>query len=705
MSDDMHDPFEQLKGAKAPDPRAEARKRALAAGMAAFEAAQEKSSPATQGSSWGQRLMSIITSWKGKSIMDMRLPIGTAAIALLVLPLGYQLYTTTSMTPADVAITQQVIDKAPIELEVQEERPEAPVANAPPKSETTVQLGRDQVAAAAAEPAPADLDDGLMDAEVARQAAPMVGGNTGVAAPQQLESMAPAGAGFAESAAKMMPAPTPSIMVLPTEPTGDEFTSFDEQRLKAVADEPVSTFSIDVDTASYAYVRRMLEDGYVPEPDAVRIEEMLNYFPYDYVPAESADVPFKPTIGVYPTPWNPRTQLLQIGIKGYVPATGEDKPSNLVFLIDTSGSMDEADKLPLLKRAFALLVDQLSANDTVSIVVYAGSAGVVLEPTVATEKAKILGALDQLAAGGSTAGAAGIELAYRLAEQGRVTGGTNRVILATDGDFNVGIDDPEALEDFIKSKRESGTTLSVLGFGRGNLDDATMQALAQNGNGNASYISSFREAQKVLVEEMGGTLDMIAKDVKIQVEFNPAVVSEYRLIGYETRALNREDFNNDAVDAGDIGAGHTVTALYEITPVGSGAEMIEPLRYGQVTETPAADGEIAFLRMRYKLPDSDVSQLIEQPVTAEAVYGDIADASEDMRFAAAVAAFGQKLKGSNYGSSMGWDEIEALARSGRGADDSGYRAEFIQLVDAASLLKPDTDTDPCDSAASGEVCE
>ncbi|WP_332700014.1 vWA domain-containing protein [Devosia sp.] len=684
MSDDMHDPFEQLKGAKAPDPRAEARKRALAAGMAAFEAAQEKSSPATQGSSWGQRLMSIITSWKGKSIMDMRLPIGTAAIALLVLPLGYQLYTTTSMTPADVVVRQQTaVDKAPAEVAVEERQELAATSDAVTQATSPV---------VAPEPQLAEMDGSSADAEMAREVAPL----GGVVAPAPMATMAPAGK-MAESV--YLPGP------IATEPSGDQFTNFDEQRLKAVADEPVSTFSIDVDTASYAYVRRMLEDGYVPEPDAVRIEEMLNYFPYGYAPAESAEVPFKPTIGVYPTPWNPKTQLLHIGIKGYVPAVTEDKASNLVFLIDTSGSMDEADKLPLLKRAFALLVDQLSANDTVSIVVYAGSAGVVLEPTVATEKAKILGALDQLAAGGSTAGAAGIELAYRLAEQGRVTGGTNRVILATDGDFNVGIDDPEALEDFIKSKRESGTTLSVLGFGRGNLDDATMQALAQNGNGNASYISSFREAQKVLVEEMGGTLDMIAKDVKIQVEFNPAVVSEYRLIGYETRALNREDFNNDAVDAGDIGAGHTVTALYEITPVGSGAEMIEPLRYGQVTETPAADGEIAFLRMRYKLPDSDVSQLIEQPVTAEAVYGDIADASEDMRFAAAVAAFGQKLKGSNYGSSMGWDEIEALARSGKGADDSGYRAEFIQMVDAASLLKPDTDTDPCDSAASGEVCE
>jgi Ca-activated chloride channel family protein len=698
MSDDnMPDPFDKLRGTAAPDPRAEAKKRALAAGMAAFEAAQKKSSPTTQGTAWGQRLTSIITSWKGKSIMDMRLPIGTAAIALLVLPLGYQLYSTTSMTPADavpprpvISVEQPPVDQ-PAEIAVAEEPADKSaevVANtmaSPATTTTETEGGRDQSVVApepvsTAEMAP-DLDDGLMDKEVARQEAPVVGG---VVAPQQMQSAAPAGAAMESDAYLAAPAPMPSIVALPTEPSGDEFTSFDEQRLKAVADEPVSTFSIDVDTASYSYVRRQLEDGYVPEPDAVRIEELINYFPYAYPAADSAAVPFKPSMAVYPTPWNPKTQLLHIGIKGYVPDAGEDKPSNLVFLIDTSGSMDEPDKLPLLKRAFALLVDQLSANDT---------AGVVLEPTVATEKARILGALDQLAAGGSTAGAEGIELAYRLAEQGKVTGGTNRVILATDGDFNVGIDNPEDLEDFIKAKRDSGTTLSVLGFGRGNLDDATMQALAQNGNGNASYISNFREAQKVLVEEMGGTLDMIAKDVKIQVEFNPAVVSEYRLIGYETRALNREDFNNDAVDAGDIGAGHTVTAIYEITPVGSGAELIDPLRYGETTETPAAGGELAFLKMRYKLPESDVSQLIEQPVTADLVYGDIGEISDDMRFAAAVAAFGQKLKDSNYGSAMGWDEIAALARSGKGEDESGYRAEFIRLIKDASLLRPDTDVD------------
>ena len=694
--DDMHDdPLSRLKGTAAPDPRAEAKQRALAAGMAAFAAAQEKTGTVPQGNQWGQRLTSIIRSWKGKSIMDMRLPIGTAAIALLILPLGYQLYTTTSMTPADAALQQPVLVEPPAEL-AREER-----AGTPATAAKSAEADHDRNLA----PEPMSAADAMMDAEVAQDFAPVAGGNSAVTL-QRAQPMAPAGA-LAESDALAMPspAPMPSVKLQATEPSGDTFSSFDEQRLKVVADEPVSTFSIDVDTASYSYTRRLLEDGYVPEPDAVRIEELINYFPYGYPAAESASAPFRPTMAVYPTPWNPKTQLLHIGIKGYVPEVGEDKASNLVFLIDTSGSMDEPDKLPLLKRAFGLLVDQLSANDRVSIVVYAGSAGVVLEPTAATEKAKILGALDQLAAGGSTAGAAGIELAYRLAEQARVDGGTNRVILATDGDFNVGIDNAEDLETFIKAKRDSGTTLSVLGFGRGNLDDATMQALAQTGNGNASYISSFREAQKVLVEEMGGTLDMIAKDVKIQVEFNPAMVSEYRLIGYETRGLNREDFNNDAVDAGDIGAGHTVTAIYEITPAGSGAELVDPLRYGEATEVPAAGGELAFLKMRYKLPESEVSQLIEQPVTAEVVYGDISEVSDDMRFAAAVAAFGQKLKGSDYGSAMGWDEIEALARSGKGEDDSGYRAEFIQLVDAASLLKPDTDTDPCDSSASGEVCE
>lgn len=482
----------------------------------------------------------------------------------------------------------------------------------------------------------------------------------------------------------------PAPYAQPVPPSGDSFARFDEQRLKVAAEEPVSTFSIDVDTASYSYVRRQLEDGFVPVPEAVRVEELLNYFPYDYAPAPSAEVPFQPTLKVYPTPWDARTQLLQIGIKGFEPPATADTKSNLVFLIDTSGSMAEPDKLPLLKRAFGLLLDQLSANDTVSIVTYAGSAGVALTPTSADNKAGILAALNDLEAAGSTAGAEGIALAYQLAEDARVDGGTNRVILATDGDFNVGINDPEALKDFIAGKRRSGIGLSVLGFGRGNLDDATMQALAQNGDGNASYISSFAEAKKVLVEEIGGTLHTIARDVKIQLEFNPARIAEYRLIGYETRALNREDFNNDAVDAGDVGAGTTVTALYEITPVGSGGEKIEPLRYGSETLAAADSDELAFLKLRYKLPGSAVSQLLEVPVTPEVVYADIAAAGVDAQFAAAVAAFGQKLRGSAYGAAMDWAEIRTLARAGRGADEGGYRAEFVRLVDMAGLLQPDS---------------
>jgi Ca-activated chloride channel family protein len=685
------DPFEALKSSAVPPPRAAARERALAAAREAFDAEQKKSAQAPKGNPAGGRLMSIINSLKGISIMDMRIPVGTAAIALLVLPLGWQLYNTTSLTPTSQLVPQV---NQPVELAVSDAdaAPEpAPLTEAREEAPLDAEMALADQAEAVAPVAPAPMMSAESEVGRAVAATKMVG------APSSVMSAAPAGGMMAESAADYMP---PSQAVIPS---GDEFAEFEEQRLKVAAEEPVSTFSLDVDTASYAYTRRQLEDGYVPERDAVRIEELINYFPYAYPAAESADVPFRPTVMVYPTPWNDKTQILQIGIKGFEPEM-TDARSNLVFLIDTSGSMDEPDKLPLLKRAFGLLLEQLSANDTVSIVTYAGSAGVALKPTSADNKAEIMAALDQLWAGGSTAGAEGIELAYRLAEDARIEGGTNRVILATDGDFNVGIDDPEKLKDFIADKRQSGVSLSVLGFGRGNLDDATMQALAQNGNGNASYISSFAEAKKVLVEEIGGTLHTIAKDVKVQVEFNPAVVSEYRLIGYETRHLNREDFNNDAVDAGDVGAGTTVTALYEITPAGSGGELVDPLRYGG-TDAGTPSEEIAFLKMRYKLPDSDVSQLIEQPVTAEVVYGDIAEAGVDAQFAAAVAAFGQKLKSSAYGTAMSWDDVEALAQAGRGADEGGYRAEFIRLVDMASLLKPDTQTDVCDASASGEECD
>jgi Ca-activated chloride channel family protein len=697
-SDNEFDTLEGLKSVRIPAPSEAARRRALDAAMLAFDEAQgagtNKSSNGTQGSGLWARLRSIVPqrSW----IMDTRitLGLGTAAVALLLLPLGYQLYTSTAITPIGVPPVQQSVavgedaeQTALADTRLREQDGALTTSNQNTNG-NGVRTAPSATVANEAAPVPqsAPLGEIAPSAPVMAQksAAPSLGRAPGTS---PADAMSASG-GYAPSRPELLIAPAPEpMMVAPTDPSGDVFTQFKENPVKIVKEEPVSTFSIDVDTASYSYVRRALNDGWLPEPDAVRIEEMINYFNYDYPAPDTAETPFKSTLQIYPAPWNPKTQLLQIGIKGYVPTVTEDKASNLVFLLDTSGSMEDADKLPLLKRAFGLLVDQLGANDTVSIVAYAGSAGVVLEPTKATDKAKILRALEALSAGGSTAGAEGIELAYRLAEQSKVDGGINRVILATDGDFNVGIDDPEDLKTFIKGKRDAGISLSVLGFGRGNLGDDTMQALAQNGNGNASYIDSFKEAQKVLVQEMGGTLETIAKDVKIQIEFNPAVVAEYRLVGYETRALNREDFNNDKVDAGDIGAGHTVTAIYEITPVGSGAELNDPLRYG--TDTPAAAvmpaDEIGFLKMRYKAPDGDVSKLIETPITQSLAVDSLAGASDDARWAAAVAAFAQKLKGSNYGD-MTYAQIKALAQGARGSDENGYRAEFMQLLNSAEII-------------------
>lgn len=678
MTDPNDDKLRRLAQSQFPTPAEGARRRALEAAMLAFDAAEteagKESARRPQGSGWGARLRSIVPSrsW----IMDTRITmgLGTAAVALLLLPLGYQLYSSTAFTPMPMGpgasrSTQALDDVAPT---VVTQQAEGLAAATTPSAELSVTV---------AEPAPVMAEKAAPTQQIAgRNAAPAL-------APMAAAPVMDAEAPTAEMAVGL-PAPSP-VLVRPTDVSGDQFTGFDESPVKLTSEAPVSTFSIDVDTASYAYLRRSLTDGFLPAPDAVRIEELINYFDYDYAPPTDAGTPFSTSIEVYPTPWKVGTQLVQIGIKGYVPPAGEDKPSNLVFLLDTSGSMEEPDKLPLLKRAFALLVNQLGANDTVSIVAYAGSAGVVLPPTQATDRAAILAALENLAAGGSTAGAAGIELAYSLAEQNLVPGGINRVILATDGDFNVGIEDPEALKDFIKSRRDAGVSLSVFGFGQGNYGDDTMQALAQNGNGNASYIDSFKEAQKVLVEEIGGTLETIAKDVKIQVEFNPAVVAEYRLIGYETRALNREDFNNDAVDAGEIGAGHTVTALYEITPVGSGAALNDPLRYGG--ETPASavlpSDEIGFLKLRYKAPDGDVSKLIETPISQSLVIENLDQASDNARWASAVAAFGQKLRGSSYGQ-MSFEAIEDLARTALGRDANGYRAEFLQLVRLAQSLTP-----------------
>lgn len=465
----------------------------------------------------------------------------------------------------------------------------------------------------------------------------------------------------------------------------DKFEDIKTNTVKLVSEEPVSTFSIDVDTSSYAFVRRALNSGYLPQADSVRIEEMINYFDYDYPLPRDKSEPFKPTVAIFQTPWNANTRLLHIGIKGYDIVPEKKPKANLTFLIDVSGSMRSDDKLPLLKNSIRMLVDTLDKDDTVAIAVYAGAAGTVLERTKASEKQKILAAIDKLQAGGSTAGGEGIKLAYSLAEADADSKAVNRVILATDGDFNVGITDKDVLQDFVERKRKSGIYLSVLGFGQGNYNDELMQKLAQNGNGNAAYIDNLNEARKVLVDEATGTLFTIAKDVKIQVEFNPDMVSEYRLIGYETRQLNREDFKNDNVDAGDIGSGHSVTAIYEITPKGSDAQLIDDLRYGSKTDPEGTKksgnaSEYAFLKIRYKLPDEDTSREISTPIDKGNEYKKISDAPADSRFASAVAAFGQLLRGDSYINQFTYDDVIALASDAKKDDTFGYRAEFINLV-------------------------
>ncbi|MGB3147271.1 MAG: VWA domain-containing protein [Paracoccaceae bacterium] len=468
----------------------------------------------------------------------------------------------------------------------------------------------------------------------------------------------------------------------PPAPSTEAFSNEAQNPVKIVSEEPVSTFSIDTDTASWSVIRSSLAYGVLPPKEAVRIEEMINYFPYDYAGPAADEGPFHATLSSFQTPWNRDTEILRIGLQGEMPALEDRPPLNLVFLIDTSGSMDEPNKLPLLQKSFRLMLGQLRPEDRVAIVTYAGSAGLVLEPTAASDRATIIAALDRLGTGGSTAGAEGLQLAYQTAESMAQEGSIARILLATDGDFNVGIDDPAALTDFIAKKRDSGTYLSVLGFGRGNLDDATMQALAQNGNGTAAYIDTLAEAQKVLVDQLTGALFPIANDVKIQIEFNPAAVAEYRLIGYETRALAREDFNNDKVDAGEVGAGHQVTALYEITRVGSPARLSDPLRYGEPPAFSADAAELGFLKLRYKRPGENTSALIETPIP---IYDNTAP-DDGALFATAIAGMGQLLSGSKYLGTWGWDEAIALASDAKGQDPFGYRAEAVQLMRLAQSL-------------------
>lgn len=509
---------------------------------------------------------------------------------------------------------------------------------------------------------------------------------------KQAYAAAPAAKMMADAQPMMLSVPAPAYAVQdslaqPAPQFRDRFNDVDENGVIAVNANPVSTFSIDVDTASYSFVRRMLNNGQLPPKDAVRSEELINYFDYAYTPPKDRTTPFATYTNVMDSPWTKGNKLIHIGIQGYQLAASEIPRSNLVFLLDVSGSMDEPGKLPLVKQSMSLLLDTLKPDDTIAIAVYAGAAGTVLEPTKVSEKQKILAALNNLQAGGSTAGAEGIALAYQLAEANFNKDGVNRIILATDGDFNVGQTDDDALQDFVERKREKGIYLSVLGFGQGNYQDALMQTLAQNGNGTAAYIDTLSEAQKVLVTEATSLLFPIAQDVKIQVEFNPNTVKEYRLIGYETRALKQEDFNNDKVDAGEIGAGQRVTAIYEITPVGAESGLLEERRY-QKESTPVTgkNSEYAFLRLRYKLPGDPKSQLIEKPITANHNSNSLGHQRE-VNFATAVAGFAQLLRGSPYAGDFTYDKVIELARANKGMDDYGYRTEFIQLVRKAKIAQ------------------
>jgi len=472
------------------------------------------------------------------------------------------------------------------------------------------------------------------------------------------------------------------------------YSSVNENGYKNVKNNPLSTFSIDVDNASYSNIRRFINSGSLPPADAVRIEEMINYFKYDY-PEPKGEHPFSVYAELANCPWNTKHQLLQIGLRGKSIDKTSLPPSNLVFLIDVSGSMNDPNKLPLLKSAFGLLVNELRPQDHVAIVVYAGAAGLVLESTPGNRKEVIMSAIDNLEAGGSTAGGEGLKLAYKEAEKNFVKGGNNRIILATDGDFNVGESSNGGMERLVEEKRELGVFITVLGFGMGNYKDDKMEIIADKGNGNYSYIDNLQEARRVLVHEFGGTLFTIAKDVKFQLEFNPAKVDSYRLIGYENRLLNDEDFNDDTKDAGEMGSGHMVTALYEIVPAGSGEKIpsVDPLKYKVSAKVQEEDysGELLTIKVRYKQPDGSTSKLLEKTVRSNPAS--IEDVSDNLRFAAAVVEFGMILRESEFKGNSTLESAARLARASKGNDEDGYRSELIRLIDTVKDMRGLADKD------------
>jgi len=678
MSKDPQNPLEQLAELQ-PLPNPQVRAAHLAAARAAFEQAQtearakniasaaqgiaDEARPTPESNQQGNKVMNFIQKhfWQN--------PVWLSAIAA----------SSITLIGAVFLIQQPKIDTAAVSeiaLGSLTQTPQSKVVSPETKGEEVVVTGMR-----------ADT------AEIARIERANIGALVDSPAPATTQAAAETSAKIALRAqagpqAIGLNAPVAQDTLIPQAPAEyrDRFSDFDESPVIATAENAVSTFSIDVDTASYSFARRLLNQGQLPPKDAVRTEEFINYFDYTYPLPTSSTEPFSTNLIVSDSPWTPGNKLVQIGIQGYQLAAKEIPHSNLVFLLDVSGSMNSPDKLPLVKQSMELLLHSLKPDDTVAIVVYAGAAGTVLEPTQVKDKQKILASLNKLQAGGSTAGAEGIDLAYQLAEANFNPKGVNRIILATDGDFNVGETGDDNLQDFIERKREKGIYLSVLGFGQGNYQDALMQTLAQNGNGTAAYIDTLSEAQKVLVTEATSSLFPIAKDVKIQVEFNPASVKEYRLLGYETRALNREDFANDKVDAGEVGAGQRVTAIYEITPSGKPG-LLEPSRYQTTKSTSDSKAnEYGLVRIRYKLPSETKSRLIEKPIAIDLKADN--RLARDAQFATAVAGFAQLLKGSKYAGNFDYDKVIELAQANKGEDPYGYRTEFIQLVRKAKIAKP-----------------
>ena len=753
----MSDDLDHLRNMPPPPPRLAARKRALAAGLAAFRQAK---APATINSEPAKgipappRLTLASSSNAGSKVMRARTYYALAAsVAVVALgaPMAFELWKSAQLhssfgdvsaslnlpeplrqakqTDAErIAAAPQATAPMPApaqtppqprlegDLKIALAPPSPPPAPEPaPAAPLPASLPAPAFAAADVPPAPAPMPEAAKSKKA--ELAPDKGRADGAA--RTRATVAGTDVLAAQSNQPALPAPAPAVAMAEAGDLADTATSAkggtpaesmpqqaEDSRDKHpaaapspvhhVAEEPVSTFSIDVDTAAYSFARRAINAGQLPQRAAVRVEEMINYFPYDYPRPETAAVPFRPTVTVAPSPWAEGHKLVHIAIKGYDIQRAERPRANIVLLVDVSGSMQPADRLPLLKNAWRLLVDELQPQDTVSIVTYASGVATALAPTKVAQKQKIIAAIDRLGSGGGTAGAEGLQRAYQLAQENFDARGVNRIILGTDGDFNLGISDVGQLKSFIEQKRASGIFLSVLGVGHGNYNDELMQALAQNGNGTAAYIDTLGEARKVLAEEVGSTLFPIAKDVKIQIEFNPAAVSDYRLIGYETRALKREDFNNDKVDAGDIGSGHTVTAIYEITPRGAPG-LVDDLRYG-AARVPAVDGtlrvapgagenEYGFLKLRYKLPDEDTSRLLTVPVTRELEVKRIEDAPREVRFSVAVAAFGQLLQGAPYLKDFGYEQVLALAGAARGEDTFGYRAEFMNLVRLAKSAR------------------